>query len=49
MLTERYLEKIEERISSAREQLETLGAAGKVVADCIIDGGIIHTFGSGHS
>ena len=41
------LQKILSRI--ANEQAENIRRAGKIVADSIAGGGVIHTFGTGHS
>jgi uncharacterized phosphosugar-binding protein len=50
MFSERYIEELQTvlwRIKS--EQLNAIAAAGQLVADTLVAGGVIHTFGTGHS
>jgi uncharacterized phosphosugar-binding protein len=50
MFSERYIEELQIvlwRIKS--EQLNAIVAAGQLVADTLVAGGVIHTFGTGHS
>ena len=50
MFFERYIEELQTvlwRIKS--EQLNAIAAAGQLVADTLVAGGVIHTFGTGHS
>ena len=50
MIFENYIDGLQsvlERIK--REQEQNIGLAGKIVAESISQGGIVHTFGTGHS
>ncbi len=50
MIFKNYIDRLQavlERIK--REQEQNIESAGKIVAESIAQGGIIHTFGTGHS
>jgi uncharacterized phosphosugar-binding protein len=46
---ERYLDRLQELLSTLRDEGPRIEAAARVMAACIANGGIVHVFGSGHS
>jgi uncharacterized phosphosugar-binding protein len=46
---ERYLDRLQELISTLREEGPRIEAAARMMATCIGSDGIVHVFGSGHS
>jgi uncharacterized phosphosugar-binding protein len=49
MLAKKYLNKIYKLSLLLENQLTMIEEVDNKIAECIIDGGIIHNFGSGHS
>jgi uncharacterized phosphosugar-binding protein len=50
MFFERYIEELQTVLWRIKtEQLSAIAAAGQLVADTLVAGGVIHTFGTGHS
>jgi len=50
MFFERYIEELQTVLWRIKcEQLNAIAAAGQLVADTLVAGGVIHTFGTGHS
>jgi len=49
MLVKEYLDKIQHLILLLEKQMNTIEEVGTKIAECILDDGIIHVFGSGHS
>ncbi len=49
MLAQSYLVSIQQLLASSQEQLDVIGEIAAKIAESIIAGGIVHTFGSGHS
>jgi uncharacterized phosphosugar-binding protein len=49
MLAEEYLNKIKSLILFSERQMDTIEVVGTKISECILNNGIIHTFGSGHS
>lgn len=45
----RYLADVAQRLHAAGEQGEAIAAAARIVADTARQGGLVHTFGTGHS
>jgi uncharacterized phosphosugar-binding protein len=46
---ERYFDRLNELMASLRDQGPGIEAAAKLMASCIVEGGVVHVFGSGHS
>src|SRR5918998_6091185 len=46
---ERYLDRLQELLSTLKDEGPRIEAAARVMAECIANGGIVHVFGSGHS
>lgn len=49
MLKNEYLETVQNLVKESKKQMDNIEIIGKEIANCIINGGIVHTFGSGHS
>ena len=50
MFFERYIDELQNVLARIkREQLDAIEAAGQLIADTLVAGGVIHTFGTGHS
>lgn len=50
MFFERYIEELQNVLARIKkEQIHAIEAAGQLIADTLVVGGVIHTFGTGHS
>ena len=50
MFFERYIDELQNVLARIKkEQLHAIEAAGQLIADTLVAGGVIHTFGTGHS